>query len=149
MKESLEFCRDRFCCLLEEIKSYENGSEDYDKDDLDEATDDLHEEICSTVDLIVRRIIDNYNDYGRRVFNLRYVKQLAPIVEELYGLACDCADLHYCSENFGFKEGYGNGCIDTIGCDFCFPETNEHQYLYYSPSAAYDYLCTYGFIKEY
>ena len=149
MKENLEFYEEEFDSLLDAIKAYESGSEDYTKDDLDEKTDDLHEQICATVDLIVRRIIDKYNDYGKKIFNLKYVKDLAPIVEELFQLSCDCADLCYCNERFDLKEDYGNGTIDGIGCDFTFPKTDEFEYLYYSPDAAYQYLATYGLVECY
>lgn len=147
MKKNLEFYNEEFASLLDAIKAYEKGSEDHTKDDLDEKTDDLHEQVCATVDIIVERIIDKYNDYGKKIFNLKYVKELATIIEELYGLACDCADLCYYSEKFDFKENYGNGTIDSIGCDFTFPKTDEFEYLYYSPSAAYEYLATYGLVK--
>ena len=149
MKENLEFYEEEFESLLDKMKAYESGSEDYTKDDLDEKTNDLHEQVCATVDLIVRRIIDKYNDYGKKILNLRYVKELAPIVEELYQLACDCTDLCGESERFDLKEDYGNGTIDGIGCDFTFPKTEEFDYLYYTPSAAYEYLQTYGLIDIY
>lgn len=149
MKENLEFYRGKFDSLLDAMKAYESGSEDYTKDDLDEKTDDLHKQICETVDLIVRRIIDKYNDYGKKIFNLKYVKELAPIVEELYFLACDCTDLCDYSSRFDLKDDYGNGTIDGIGCDFNFPNTEEFAYLYYSQGAAGDYLATYGLIETY
>ena len=149
MKKNLEFYTKEFECLLDAIKAYERGSEDRSKDDLDELTNDLHEQVCETVDIIVEEIIDNYNYYGKKIFNLKYVKQLAPIVEELYYLACDCADLCYYNERFGLKEDYGNGTIDGIGCDFTFPKTNEFAYLYYSQGAAGDYLAAYGLLETY
>lgn len=149
MKENLEFYTEEFNSLLDAIKAYESGSEDRSKDDLDELTDDLHKEICATVDLIVTRIIDKYNDYGKKIFNLKYVKELAPIVEKLYFLACDCTDLCEYSSRFDLKDIYGNGTIDGIGCDFNFPNTEEFAYLYYSQGAAGDYLETYGLIETY
>ena len=149
MKENLEFYKQEFNSLLDKMKAYEGGDKNHSKDYLDELTDHLHEEICETVDIIVEEIIDNYNYYGKKIFNLKYVKQLAPIVEELYYLACDCADLCYYNERFGLKEDYGNGTIDGIGCDFTFPKTNEFAYLYYSQGAAGDYLETYGLIETY
>lgn len=149
MKENLEFYTEEFNSLLDAIKSYESGNEDRSKDDLDELTDELHEQVCATVDLIVTRIIDKYNDYGKKIFNLKYVKELAPIIEELYMLARDCADLCGESGRFDLKEDYGNGTIDGIGCDFNFPKTNEFEYLYYSQDAAYEYLETYGLVERY
>lgn len=149
MKKNLEFYNEEFASLLEAIRAYESGSKDHTKDDLDEKTDDLHEQVCATVDLIVERIIDKYNDYGKKIFNLKYVKELAPIVDELYQLACDCANLCYYNESFDLKDSYGNGTIDGIGCDFTFPKTDEFEYLYYSPSAAYEYLATYGLVEDY
>ena len=149
MKENLEFYKEKFERLLDEMKAYERGDKNHSKDYLDELTDDLHEEICETVDLIVTRIIDKYNDYGKKILNLRYVKELAPIVEELYQLSCDCVDLCEYSARFDLKEDYGNGTIDGIGCDFTFPKTEEFDYLYYTPGAAYDYLQTYGLIETY
>lgn len=149
MKENLEFYKEEFNSLLDKIKAYEGGDKNHSKDYLDELTDDLHAEICATVDLIVRRIIDKYNDYGKKILNLKYVKELAPIVEELYQLSCDCVDLCEYSERFDIKDIYGNGTIDSIGCDFEFPKTNEFDYLHYSPSAAYEYLATYGLVETY
>lgn len=149
MKENLDFYEEEFERLLDKIKAYESGDKNHSKDYLDELTDDLHEEICATVDLIVRRIIDKYNDYGKKILNLRYIKELAPIVQELYDLACNCEDLCNHSEIFNLKEDYGNGTIDSIGCDFTFPKTEEFDYLYYTPSAAYEYLQTYGLIDIY
>lgn len=149
MKENLEFYEEEFERLLDKIKAYESGDKNHSKDYLDELTDNLHAEICATVDLIVTRIIDKYNDYGKKIFNLKYVKDLSIIVEELFGLSCDCVDLCKCCTKFDFKENYGNGTIDCIGCDFEFPKTNEFEYLYYTPSAAYEYLQTYGLIDIY
>ena len=149
MKENLNFYNEEFERLLDEMKAYERGDENHDKDYLDEKTDDLHKQICATVDLIVTRIIDKYNDYGKKILNLKYVKELAPIVEELYFLACDCTDLCDYSSRFDLKEEYGNGTIDGIGCDFNFPSTEEFAYLYYSQGAAGDYLAAYGLIETY
>ena len=149
MKENLEFYKEEFERLLDKMKAYESGDKNHSKDYLDELTDDLHEKICATVDLIVTRIIDNYNYYGKKILNLRYVKELAPIVEELYFLACDCTDLCEYPSRFDLKEEYGNGTIDGIGCDFAFPNTEEFAYLYYSQSAAADYLAAYGLIETY
>ena len=149
MKENLEFYKEEFERLLDKMKAYESGDKNHSKDYLDELTDDLHKEICETVDLIVTRIIDNYNYYGKKILNLRYVKELAPIVEELYFLACDCTDLCEYSSRFDLKEEYGNGTIDGIGCDFTFPNTEEFAYLYYSQGAASDYLAAYGLIETY
>lgn len=149
MKENLDFYEEEFERLLDKMKAYERGDKNHSKDYLDELTDDLHKEICATVDLIVTRIIDKYNDYGKKIFNLKYVKELAPIVEKLYFLACDCTDLCDYSSRFDLKEDYGNGTIDGIGCDFTFPKTDEFEYLYYSPDAAYEYLATYGLVESY
>ena len=149
MKENLEFYKEEFERLLDKMKAYESGDKNHSKDYLDELTNDLHEEICATVDLIVRRIIDKYNDYGKKILNLKYVKELAPIVEELYFLACDCTDLCDYSSRFDLKEDYGNGTIDCIGCAFTFPRTEEFDYLYYSQGAAGDYLAAYGLIETY
>ena len=149
MKKNLEFYKEEFDSLLDAMKDYERGDKNHSKDDLDELTDELHRQICATVDLIVTRIIDKYNDYGKKILNLRYVKKLAPIVEELYFLACDCTDLCEYNSRFDLKEEYGNGTIDVIGCDFTFPSTEEFAYLYYSQGAAGDYLETYGLIETY
>ena len=149
MKENLEFYKQEFNSLLDKMKAYESGDKNHSKDYLDELTDDLHKEICETVDLIVTRIIDSYNYYGKKIFNLRYVKELAPIVEELYFLARDCTDLCEYPSRFDLKEEYGNGTIDGIGCDFTFPDTEEFAYLYYSQDAAGDYLAAYGLIETY
>lgn len=149
MKENLEFYKEEFNSLLDKIKAYEGGDKNHSKDYLDELTDDLHAEICATVDLIVGRIIDKYNDYGKKILNLKYIKELAPIVEELYQLSYDCVDLCEYSERFDIKDSYGNGTINGIGCDFNFPKTNEFDYLYYTPGAAYEYLATYGLVEIY
>ena len=149
MKKNLEIYTEDFNNLLSKIKAYESGSKDYTKDDLDKLTDNLHEEICETVDIIVEEIIDNYNYYGKKIFNLKYVKESAPIIEQLFGLANDCKDLCDYSEIFNLKEEYGNGTIDGIGCDFTFPKTKEFDYLYYAPGYAYEYLATYGLVETY
>ena len=149
MKENLEFYKQEFNSLLDKMKAYESGDKNHSKDYLDEMTDHLHEEICETVDIIVEEIIDNYNYYGKKIFNLKYVKELTPIITELFELACNCRDLGECSEVFGMKEYYGNGTIDSIGCDFTFPKTNEFDYLYYAPGFAYEYLETYGLVEIY
>ena len=149
MKENLEFYEEEFERLLDKMKAYESGDKNHSKDYLDELTDNLHEEICETVDIIVEEIIDNYNYYGKKIFNLKYVKELTPIITELFELASDCVDLCECSERFDLKEDYGNGTIDGIGCDFTFPKTEEFDYLYYAPGYAYEYLATYGLIDIY
>ena len=149
MKKNLEIYTEEFDNLLSKIKAYESGSKDYNKDDLDKLTDDLHEKICETIDIIVEEIIDNYNYYGKKIFNLKYVKESTPIITELFELASDCVDLCDCSERFGLKEDYGNGTIDGIGCDFTFPKTEEFDYLYYAPGFAYEYLETYGLVETY
>ena len=147
MKKNLDFYTEEFDNLLDAIKAYESGSKDRSKDDLNELTDNLHEQICETIDIIVEEIIDNYNYYGKKIFNLRYVKESATIITELFQLADNCIDLCDHSEIFDLKEDYGNGTIDGIGCDFTFPKTEEFNYLYYTPGAAYDYLATYGLVE--
>ena len=149
MKENLEFYKKEFDKLLDAIKAYESGDKNHSKDYLDELTDNIHEEICETIDNIVEEIIDNYNYYGKKIFNLRYIKDLTPIITELFMLADSCVDLCDYSERFDLKEDYGNGTIDGIGCDFTFPKTEEFNYLYYTPGAAYNYLATYGLVVNY